>query len=303
MAEAGDRAIEAHFDQLGEGEWDRLARDVRGRVAFEIHRRFLHRYVPAGGRVLEIGAGPGRFTIGLAEHGCHVTVSDVSSVQLQLNEAHVRAAGAEGSIEDRVRVDVRDLSQFVGGEFDAVVAFGGPLSYVFDEASLALAECLRVTRPEGVVLAGVMSLAGSARHFSEFFLHDISVVGLEAFSAFLEHGDQRALAVAGAHACRLFSWAELETLVPAAGGTLLGGSASNWLSLGATDVIDRFERDPALWPAFLDWEERFCREPGAIDGGTHLLFAAQPNVTRSPAQLKRPKSRDAENGGRNMERT
>lgn len=276
VGRAGDRtAIETLFDELGEGEWDRLAGDVRGRVAFEIHRRFLDRFLGSGMRVLEIGAGPGRFTIALAELGCRVVVSDVSAVQLRLNEEHARAAGADHAVEERIRLDVCDLSRFRDGEFDAVVAYGGPLSYVFDDAPEALAECLRVTRADGVVLASVMSLVGSARHFSEFFLHDISVVGLDAFDAFLEHGDQRAIAVAGAHRCRLFSWAELHDLVPAAGGRLIAGSASNWLSLGAPEVIERFERDPVLRSAFLDWEERFCSEPGAIDGGTHLIFAVE----------------------------
>ena len=49
--------------------------------------------------------------------------------------------------------------------FDAVVCYGGPLSYVMERSDDAFAELLRVTRPDGYVLASVMSLAGAARIF------------------------------------------------------------------------------------------------------------------------------------------
>jgi hypothetical protein len=52
----------AYYDALGDVEWDRLVRDPAARASLEVHRRFLARHVRPGHRVLEIGAGPGRFT-------------------------------------------------------------------------------------------------------------------------------------------------------------------------------------------------------------------------------------------------
>jgi 2-polyprenyl-3-methyl-5-hydroxy-6-metoxy-1,4-benzoquinol methylase len=62
------------------------------RVSLELHRRFLTRFIRPGWRVLEIGAGPGQFTIELAAHGATVVMSDISAVQLELNRAQVTAA-------------------------------------------------------------------------------------------------------------------------------------------------------------------------------------------------------------------
>lgn len=62
-------AVRDFFDALGEGEWDRLVGSPHGRVAFELHRRFLARFIRPGWRVPEVGAGPGRFTIELAALG------------------------------------------------------------------------------------------------------------------------------------------------------------------------------------------------------------------------------------------
>jgi len=273
--------IEGLFDQIGDWEWLRLDSDVRGRIAFAIHQRLLARYLTSGMRVLEIGAGPGRFTIALAQLGCRVVVSDVSSVQLALNEEHVNAAGVADSIEDRVQLDVRDLSRFGDGSFDALVAYGGPLSYVFEDAAQALRECFRVTRAQGPVLASVMSLAGSGRYFVESFLPTIEVVGLDTFRAFLDDGDQRTLAsVPGTHPCRLFTWDQVQDLVAQAGGEVLAGLASNWLSLGPDPILRQFEESEELWNTLLEWEERFCAEQGAIDGGTHILFAARAPAGR-----------------------
>lgn len=71
-------AVRGHYDQIAEQEWGRLAEDIKGRVSLEVHRRFLRRFVWEGARVLEIGAGPGRFTTELAALGCQIVVTDLS---------------------------------------------------------------------------------------------------------------------------------------------------------------------------------------------------------------------------------
>ena len=273
-------AVERYFDALGEKEWDRLETDLRSRVSLEMHHRFLRRWVAPGTRVLEIGAGPGRFTIELARMGCRVVVSDISGVQLELNRRHVRDAGLSHRVESWRRMDVRDLGQCATASFDAVVAYGGPLSYVFADAPLGLAECLRVVVPGGPVVASVMSLPGSARFFLASFPATIASVGLETFDRFLDVGDQRMIQAAGAHPCQLFSMRDVENMVRGLGAEVVGASASNWLSLGDAAALERLAADETWWARFLDWEEALCGREGAVDGGTHLLFAAsRPHVT------------------------
>ncbi|GAA3541781.1 hypothetical protein GCM10022419_022350 [Nonomuraea rosea] len=82
--------VRRYFDAFGDAEWDRLTGDVAGRVSLEVHRRFLARFVRPGQRVLEVGAGPGRFTAELAGLGASVVVTDLSPVQLALNEERLR---------------------------------------------------------------------------------------------------------------------------------------------------------------------------------------------------------------------
>jgi len=158
--------ISSFYDQYGEREWDRFddATTPINKVNYHIHRTYLERYIAPGDRVLEVGAGAGRFTIDLARRGATVTVGDISPGQLALNGEKVRAAGCEGSVAAREMLDVVDLSRYPTDHFDATVCYGGPISYVFDRADEAVGELVRVTKPRGHILLSVMSLVGSTAH-------------------------------------------------------------------------------------------------------------------------------------------
>jgi len=271
---AASERIRRFFDDLGDEEWQRLEKDLPGRVSLEVHRRFLARFVRPDMRVLEVGAGPGRFTIELARLGARGFVTDLSAVQLGLNAEYVRAAGAEHAVDGRELLDItRDLDRFDDGSFDAVLAYGGPLSYTFEHADSALRGLLRVAGRSGVLVASVMSLLGAWRDRLAGAVELATQLGEDSSDAMLRTGDLRHLQREG-HVCQLFRAAELHELVARCGGTVLATSASNWASLGDQAAVATLAADPDRWRRFLDHEVRACAEPGALDGGTHILVAA-----------------------------
>src|SRR5689334_3005979 len=105
-------AIASHFDQLGLREWDRFDRTLGDRVSLALHSRILEQYTLHRGRVLEVGAGPGRFTEQLHRLGCRITVADLSAAQLRLNEEAANVRGFAGSVEGWHKLDICDLRQF-----------------------------------------------------------------------------------------------------------------------------------------------------------------------------------------------
>lgn len=261
--------VASFFDAYGEREWDRHDASAGARVSFELHCDLLREHVRSGDLVLEAGAGPGRFTIELARLGARVHVGDLSEGQLALNAERVAAAGCEGAVVARERLDVCDLAPLEDGAFDAVVCFGGPLSYVRDRAAEALAELVRVTRSGGHVLLGVMSLAGATRAFLTGVLEEQRRFGAGHVERVLATGDLDRATNQG-HELHLFTSAELRALV-GVHGEVVAASAANFLTAtpgGTADEVDGAERD-----ALLAWERRLCREPGVLDGGTHLLMA------------------------------
>jgi len=50
-------------------------------------------------------------------------------------------------------------------------------------------------------------------------------------------------------------------------------SASSWAAIADEGVLATVEPDPDRWARFVEHRIRACREPGALDGGTHLLVA------------------------------
>jgi SAM-dependent methyltransferase len=267
-----DRALIANiFDEYGEQEWERYERSPAARVAFHIHRHYLGEFVSRGDRVLEVGAGPGRFTIELARLGAEVFVTDISLGQLELNSKHVGDAGLEELVVGRGLADVTDLAQFADASFDAVVCYGGPLSWALDRADEAMAEVLRVVKRGGRVFASVMSLYGSFRAFLPGVAEEIDRFGLEEMREIFETGYQ-----ADEHSplgpMHMFTWREVADLIGGKRCELESASASNFLSLQNDETTEAMSQSKELWNQLLSWELKVCREPGALDGGTHIIF-------------------------------
>ena len=114
--------VRSFYDEYGDLEWDRWDTDRVQSIKFEIHCHYLRTYIREIDRVLEIGAGSGRFTRELARLCRHVTVADISPVQLELNRQHAQHLGYEDSVDEFVVCDLLRLSErFRPGSFEAVL--------------------------------------------------------------------------------------------------------------------------------------------------------------------------------------
>ena len=258
----------AFFDAYGEQEWTRFESGRSSPVSLAVHAHHLRRFVRAGDRVLDAGAGPGRFTIELARIGARVVVADVSRVQLDLNREKVAEAGVEEAVEERVVADVTDLSRFADGEFDAVVCYGGPLSYALDRAGDAAAELVRVTRPGGHVLISVMSLIGT---FAE---------ELRAVLSLPRELSEDVLATgfvgpeAGGHVeMRLYRPGEAQALLADRGCTVVAVSGSNLNTRVEQELYPALD-EPAR-EALVRWEVDLCADAGAAACGPHVVVVGR----------------------------
>lgn len=261
------------YDDYGEEEWNRLVKTAANRVNFHIHQWILQRFIRPGMNVLEAGAGPGRFTIELAKLDAMITVGDISEKQLELNDLKVAEAGFENHIVDRRLCNIVDLSAYASHQFDAVVCYGGPLSYTFDQFDRAFSELLRVTKPDGHVLFSVMSCIGTVR---AFFPAIITHYHAELIQDVLETGDLYGEVANNKHVCHMFRWSELQALIEQHDCAIVHASAANYLSPGHEAVLDDvMEVNPTLWHHIIGWEVMVGQEPGAIDGGTHIVVVVR----------------------------
>src|SRR2546423_12865889 len=263
MSAYDPRRAAAFYDEYGEREWTRFEDGRTPAPSLDVHIEHLRRFVEADTRVLDVGAGPGRFTIELARLGAEVTVADVSQRQLELNRERVAAAGVEDRIVERVVADVVDLSRWPDATFDSVVCFGGPLSYLLDRAEEGVAELVRVTKPTGYVLISVMSLVGTVAHFLPMLLDPVRRYGVEKNEEIIRTGLLPEGDGYGHLPMKLFRWSELETLL-SRHGTIVAASAAGLLPAQKPDEPDLRE--------FLSRAEcELATEPGALASGNHIL--------------------------------
>ena len=262
-----------YYNEYADKEWDRFVGRAANRVNLYLHTHYLQRFIERDARVLEVGAGPGRFTQVLAALGCRVVVVDISPVQLELHQKYAQELGFDGAVESRQCMDVCDLSGLPSDSFDAVLCYGGPLSYVFDRAPVALAECVRACKPQGRVLASVMSLWGTCHRYLTDVLGTIPPANNRLIT---DTGDLLPSNWDGVtHRCHMFRAAEFRQLAEDTSLGILAISAANCLSLTWDEELAAFHEDSAEWQEVLRMELEACAQDGCLDMGTHIILVGE----------------------------
>ena len=260
--------VARYFDEFGGKEWERLTRTPVDEVSLHVYSQLLQRHLRPGMKVLEIGAGAGRFTQIIAALRCEITVADISEGQLKLNRAKAAEHGFAAAVRDSCVLDICDLRRFADGEFDAVVAYGGPISYVFDRADGALQECRRVLKDGGVLLCSVMSLWGTCHRY----LGDVLQIPPAQNKVITDTGDlSPATLPENKHYCRMYRAAGFREMLERNHLPVVALSASNSLSLRWESELAAIRQDPVKWQELLRLELEACAEPGCLDSGTHLI--------------------------------
>lgn len=130
-------------------EDDRLA-SRHGSVEFLTTMRYIEKYLFSGARILEIGAGTGRYSHALAQKGYAVDAVELVPHNIEIFQSK--------TIPDEtitvIQGDARDLSSFADKSYDITLLLG-PLYHMFttEDKRQTISEALRVTKTGGVVFA------------------------------------------------------------------------------------------------------------------------------------------------------
>ncbi|GIP38671.1 hypothetical protein J31TS4_19510 [Paenibacillus sp. J31TS4] len=145
-------SIRRFYDETVNYEWRRLDRH---RVEYELSKRYITRYVKANDKVLDLGGGPGKYSLLLSQLGCEVTLADLSqnNVDFALNKARELGLRLNG-----FRADCRDLSMMEEEQFDHVLCMG-PMYHLQEEQDRVgtIQECLRILKPHGTLFVAFVS--------------------------------------------------------------------------------------------------------------------------------------------------
>ena len=265
--------VAQHFDESGLQEWDRLTKTPVDEVSLFIHTHYLMKHISKGDRVLEVGAGAGRFTQILAGLDTQITVADISRVQLDLNKRFALQYKFAHAVVSWQQVDICEMTCFEPGSYDCVVAYGGPLSYAMDQRDLALSECLRVLKPGGLLLLSVMSLWGTA-HAA---LNSVLKLPAATNQKIIHTGDisPTTFPERKNNFMHMFRASELLKWLEKRGLMVLERSASNCISLTWNEIMTQIRDETEKWNELLRMELEACAEEGCLDMGTHLVVVVK----------------------------
>ncbi len=123
----------------------------RGQVEYRVSMKYVHDYIPAKVprekvRILEIGAGTGRYSVALSKEGYDVTAVELVKYNLGILKK-------KSSTVKAMQGNALHLKKLADNTFDVTLLFG-PMYHLFgiEDKKRALSEAIRVTKPAGVIL-------------------------------------------------------------------------------------------------------------------------------------------------------
>ena len=120
-------AVREHYEENPQKEWDRLKK----RHPYEkyITINMMDRYISPGSKILDIGGGPGHYSVHYARQGHEVTLLDLSEGNVRFAKKKARQYGVKITA---MQGNALDLSAFPDDSFD-VVFLMGPLYHLMEE--------------------------------------------------------------------------------------------------------------------------------------------------------------------------
>lgn len=134
----------------------------RGMVEFLTTTHYVEKYLKPGMRILEIGAGTGRYSHYFARNGY-----DVDAVELM--ECNIEAFKANAKAGENITVrqgDAVNLEDIASDQYDITLLLGPMYHLYTDEDKIAaISEAIRVTRKGGIVFAAYCNNDMTVYHF------------------------------------------------------------------------------------------------------------------------------------------
>lgn len=137
--------LEQHY---GNYEEDGRLLSRHGRIEYITTMTYLGKYLKEGMRILEAGAGTGRYSLALADEGYQVDSVELVAHNLDILKSRIKPEHRIHAVQG----NVLDLSDYQDETFDMTLILG-PMYHLYTEEDRknALREAVRVTKKGGMI--------------------------------------------------------------------------------------------------------------------------------------------------------
>ncbi len=150
----GKKIVESIYNNYDEDS--RLTRTRHGQLEYITTMHYIEKYLKPNAKVLEVGAGTGKYSCELAKRGYNVT-----AVELVESNLKVLKKNAKGIKNIKAyQGDALNLSRFKDNSYDIVLVLG-PMYHLYSnkDQHQAIDEALRVAKTGAVVMFAFLPIA------------------------------------------------------------------------------------------------------------------------------------------------
>ena len=135
-------------------EEDQRFESNHGKVEFITTTTYIDKYLKTGDRILEVGAGTGRYSLYYAKKGYKI-----NSIEFVKHNLDILKSKITNDMDITAEQgDALDLSRFEDNTFDVTLVLG-PLYHLYndDQINKAIDEAIRVTKKNGIIMLAYLT--------------------------------------------------------------------------------------------------------------------------------------------------
>ena len=267
------KKISDFYSTAVEGEWKRLVKDTFHQLELNTTLRFLDKYLPKSGLVLDAGGGPGRYTIKLAKKGYQIVLLDITPELLEKAKRNIKRFGVKRNVKEVIQGSITDLSLFPDGSFDAILCLGGPLSHVKGEENRkkAVNEIVRVAKKGAPIFVSVIGRLGVLLKMLKYWPDELALT--THFENLWKNGDDDMWR--NEYYCHFFLPDELSELVESVGVEILEKVGLEGLAHFKEDTRNVSKKYPEAWKNWLESHVVLCTDPSVYATSDHMLVVGK----------------------------
>lgn len=238
-----------------------------GQVEFLTTMKYINKYIKKGMRILEVGAGTGKYSLSLAEKGFRVDAIEL----IQHNIDILKSKMGENYTIDIRQGNAVDLSCYNDETFDITLVLG-PLYHLFNDKDKkqAISEAMRVTKKGGVI-------------FVSYCMNEATIISWGFQKGNILEGIQSGIIHKDTYKCLsnpslLFEMYRKEEI-----DQLMAGYAVERLHFVATDLATNYMRDEIdamdekMFEAYLKYHFSICERSDLVGVTHHSLDIFRKN--------------------------
>lgn len=265
--------VREYYDENAEIEWNRL-NNPYSRVEYESTLYLIKKYFPKIGHIIDIGSGPGRYSLELLKRGYKVSLLDISKNELDI--AKEKIEDAKLAAEAYYCKSALELEDIEDETYDGVLVMG-PLYHLhtLEERQKVLKDTYRILKNKGVALISYINTWGALKasvsefpesfrdkkHFKRYIEGDLKFTQEESFTDTYFTTPPLALKEIQDSGLKLISYAGAESFI-------------SGLNIQMKNLYNDM---PEIYDNYIKTAPEYCELPQYRDATEHLTFIVEKN--------------------------